>query len=148
MRLVPPGAARAGDGGPPAAVLRPGLPAARLRAALGDGEGRSARRRRARLAGGARRPPGPAVPAALRTGGRPDAADRAAHEGRPRAPARRAAALHRAPGPSLGHRADELRPPARFSGSPPADGSVRVLAVVVLVLGVAAVRVAVVRHVA
>ena len=42
MRVVPPGAARAGLGRPAAAVLRPGVPAARLRAALRHGEGRPA----------------------------------------------------------------------------------------------------------
>ena len=76
VRLVPPGAARAGVGRPPAAVLRSGLPSAGLRAALGDGEGRPAGRRRPGVAHRARRTAGPAVPAAVRARGRPDAADR------------------------------------------------------------------------
>ena len=46
MRVVPPGAARAGLGRPPAAVLRSGVPAAGLRTALGDGQGGAAGRRR------------------------------------------------------------------------------------------------------
>src|SRR5688500_17880278 len=108
VRMVPSRPARAGFGGQAPAVLRSGLPPAGLRAAVGDGEGRPAGRRRPGVPSRAGRPAGPALPAAVRPRGRPDPAQRAAHEGRARAVAGRSVAHHRPARPSLGHRTRRL----------------------------------------